>query len=148
MSTRRPTLSWLAVAALVALPSCAEAGASAPLPPTAPVVQVTAREYRFDYVAAIPKGRVVLELSNAGKKQHRLTVVPLPEGFPPVQEQYKSKVGRVVDPLATSTPLAPGGTTSFAVDLSPGRYAFICLIPEYGGVSHYRRGMVSEFRVR
>ncbi len=141
----RRALHIASVSAVMA--ACTSAGASAPLPPRPPVVEVTAREYRFDHTKAIPRGRVVFELVNVGTKQHRMTLIPLPADLPPLEVQARSKNTRVVDPQATTTPLAPGGKTSFATDLGPGRYGLICIIPVPGGLSHYRQGMVSEFRV-
>lgn len=120
------------------------------LPPRPAAVPVTMTEFRFEYSNSIPRGRVVFEAINTGRLEHRLTLVPLPPDFPPVDVQRRNsdpEKFRVIDEVATSTPVPPGGRASFAVNLGASRYALFCLLAEKDGTSHYREGMVSEFKV-
>lgn len=140
-------LVFVAGAAVLAA-SCGPPGAL--LPPRPAAVPVTMNEFRFEYSKSIPRGRVIFEAINAGKLEHRMTLVPLPDDFPPVDVQRRNRdpeKSRTIDPVATSTPVPPGGRASFAVNLGPYRYALFCLLAEEDGKSHYRAGMVSEFKV-
>ncbi|MDP9387484.1 MAG: cupredoxin domain-containing protein [Actinomycetota bacterium] len=120
--------------------------AAAPLPPDPPVVTVAMSEYRFDF-GSIPEGRVVFEVVNEGQLAHRLSLIPLAEDFPPILEQLRGTERRVVDTLAAVATLAPGQRRSVAVDLAPGRYAFVCFVSDPDGSSHALKGHAAEFRV-
>jgi hypothetical protein len=128
----------------------------APLPPAPPTVLVTMREYRFDFNAAsIHRGRVIFKVVNDGKLVHRLVLIPLPEGFPPIEEQLRGTERRSVQEAVAIRNLEPPGkgqqhgmTESFAFDLQPGRYAFVSLYIDPDGVSQALKGMANEFRVR
>lgn len=105
------------------------------------------RDYRFEHAASVSSGRVVFSVRNAGSVVHELVLVELPADFPPILEQLRSDERRGVDTLAAIQRRAPGTRDTFASDLSPGRYAFICFLADADGVPHYRKGMASEFRV-
>lgn len=138
-----------ALAALMLAASCASAPArSAPLPSPPPVYRITMEDYRFAHQDELPRGRVVFRVTNAGKQVHRLALIPLPEDVPPIAEQIRGSERRSVLSLAAIANQRPGARTAFAVDLAPGRYAFICFIVDKDGGSHARKGMASEFRAR
>lgn len=105
------------------------------------------REYRFDHPPQAPRGRVVFRVRNSGALTHELILVQLAEDVPPIQEQIRSDARRAVDTIATLRNRPPGSNGTFAADLQPGRYAFICFIRDADGVSHAIKGMASEFRV-
>ena len=136
--------SSLAAAAAVTGLSCGES--DRPLPPSAQTVTVKVREGSFDY-PRIPAGRVVFRVVNTGRADHQLALVPLPESFPPIQEQLRGKRRRVVNPLASVPDLRPGARATFAADLEAGRYAFVDFTVDRDGVSHARKGEASEFRI-
>jgi hypothetical protein len=50
--------------------------------------------------------------------------------------------------MASTPYTSPGQTGSFAVDLPPGRYAFISFLIDRDGVSQALKGMATEFMVR
>lgn len=104
-------------------------------------------EYRFEHPATVPSGRVVFEVVNAGRRHHKLALVPLSDDFPPVAEQLKGDNRRVVTPLAGVVPQAPGARTTFAVNLGRQRYGLFCFIVE-PDADHPRLGMASEVRSR
>ena len=88
-------------------------------------------------------------MHNVGRIEHKLTLVPLPDDFPPVDVQRKRVDDpKIVDPVAGTLPVQPGDSASFAVDLAPVRYGVYCFIVEPKGRQHYRIGMVAEFRAR
>lgn len=105
-------------------------------------------EYRFDHLPDAPAGRVVIRARNAGSQPHSLVLVQLDEDMPPIDQQLHSDTRRAVPTLAQITPHPPGSSEVVAVDLTPGRYGFVCFVKDADGVPHSLKGMSSEFRVR
>lgn len=140
----------VAVAAAMALAGTACSGAlerEQPLFQGAPTVVVGMDEYRFDYDADIPAGRVVFKVVNTGETVHRLTMVPLEEDIPPIDQQLRGTDRRFLARFAGIPNRAPGDSGTFAVDLVPGvRYAMICFVTDADGQTHAVKGMSSEFR--
>lgn len=105
------------------------------------------REYRFEFKGPIPGGRVVFEVENAGDSPHRLTMVPLTEDVPAIDEQLRGRVRLTLAPYAGIPTMPPGQKAIFAVDLVPDRrYAFISFVQGPDGESDALRGMNAEFR--
>lgn len=148
----RPLIRWIASAAVagigsVSLASCATPPAAG-LPPSPPTVHVAMRDYWYDFNGtAIPRGRVVFQITNAGRQYHQLALIPLPADFPPIQVQLRGTERRLVDELVASPPLRPGAGDTFAAYLTPGRWAFVDFFIGPEG-SHAAMGMGAEFRVR
>lgn len=116
-------------------------------PPSTPEVAVTMYDYGFDFDTPVPAGRVVFRVRNTGSVTHRVTLVPLPEDMPPIDEQLHSDNRRGVHPVAGVNPRSPGGSSVFAVDLEEGRrYALICYQEDDDGVVHALKGGNAEFR--
>ena len=140
-----PLLGGAGVAAVVVAASCT-AGATV-LPPAPPVVHVTMDEHRFEIEEdSVPPGRVVFSVKNVGDDDHRLALIPLPDDFPPIHEQVRSREHRFVQELAAIPDTPPGSEAAFAVDLERGRYGVACFAVD-GGETHAEKGMVTEFRV-
>lgn len=135
-----------AVASAVAT-GCSRSTPASELPQSPPTIEVTMRENSFDYDGPVPEGRVVFRVRNAGRVDHRLTLMPLPEDTPPILEQITGPERRVGARFAGIPTRPPGTTGMFAVDLLPGtRYAMVCYVVDRDGTSHAHKGMVSEFR--
>lgn len=119
------------------------------LPPPPPVVQVTMAEYRFENVAEVRRGRVVVRAHNRGMLGHQLVLVKLPDDLEgTLDQQLHSAERRPVQTLQLMPTVAAGGDAVFAADLAPGRYGFVCFITDAAGQSHALKGMNSELRVR
>src|SRR5947209_6015962 len=145
---RQRRASRCAVAALLLAVSCVAPGRPPKnLPPLPSTMDVTMREYRFDHPPQVPAGRVVFRVHNAGSLTHELILVAVPEDVPPIDQQLKSDTRVGVDTIATLRDRAPGSNGTFAADLTPGRYAFVCFLMDPDGVSHALKGMASQFRV-
>lgn len=147
---RRPG-AVVAAAALLTLGACSsdatEARRSPPAPAAAPVVNVTMRDHRFELDRDVPVGRVVFQITNAGREPHHLTMIPVPEDLPPIAEQLRGTQRRFVQPYAGIYDREPGDTGTFAVDLVPGRrYAMVCAVVAPDGQPHWMKGMATEFR--
>lgn len=144
------TVTRLAAAAmaLVLGAACQVApSAGRALPPGPQIVEVTMREYRFDYVPPAGSGPTLFRVTNSGTVSHELEMLPLADDVPPIDVQLKGTQRRVVTPFAGVESRQPGRAGAFAVNLTPGvRYALICFLADPDGTSHAREGMTSEFR--
>ena len=105
-------------------------------------------EYRFDFNATVPRGRVVFRVDNAGTIQHALTLIQIPDDYPPLDVQLHSSERRGAATIARVPAQAPGSGSTFAADLGPGRYGFVCFVTDPDGVTHALKGMNAEFRVQ
>lgn len=118
----------------------------APLVEGPPIVEIRMTDNRFQYPQPVPAGRVVFVVRNAGRVDHRLAMVPLPDDFPPIDEQVRGSVRRTMAPYAGVSTRAPGTRGTFAVDLVPGqRYAMVCFVRDEDGRTHAQKGMTAEF---
>jgi len=106
-------------------------------------------EYAFSYRPPPHSGRLVLRATNSGRLDHEMVVVKVPDDLARTIDQQLHSDQRL--PLPTVVALVnrhPGTTSSFALDLAPGRYAMLCLVREPGDPQeHALKGMNSEFRV-
>ena len=128
--------------------ACGAVAGSSELPASPPVVTVTMTEDHFAYAGPILRGRSVFVAPNKGRVAHRLELVPLPKDFPPIAVQLHGSERRPVQVMASTPLTAPGQTGSFAVDLQPGRYAFVSFLIDRDGISQAVKGMATEFMVR
>jgi hypothetical protein len=125
--------------------SCGDSDGAFPRP--VPTVDVTLREYGFDYESDLDSGRTVFRVRNAGTVQHQLVLIYLPPEIPALDAQLRSSERQVVPTVVSLHPREPGRTGTFAVDLDPGRYGFVCFVEDPDGVQHVHKGMRSEFRI-
>lgn len=116
-------------------------------PPSGPeVVEVEMSDFSFRYDEPIASGRVLFRVSNTGKSGHSLSLIPLTDDIPPIDQQLRGSERRAISPLAAIKARPPGTRTTFAAELVPGvRYAMVCFVDDSNGV-HALRGMTSEFR--
>lgn len=137
--------NWM-VLSLLAL--AAQAGAAQAGGPN--VVKVTATDYAFEMPASLPAGPTRFDLTDAAPRLHHLTLVKLeqgktlqdftalPPGPPPSWAIFMG---------GPNAPRPHGGQTHDIVDLVPGNYAVICLIPDPDGKPHMMKGMVKALTV-
>lgn len=148
--TRAPGVGFatLTLTSALVLTGCQSGAAdSRPLPAGPQVVQVELSDYSFTYDRSIRPGRVLFRLRNTGTVPHSLSVLPLSDDIPPIDEQLRGNIRRAITPVAAIRSRPPGASTTFALDLAPGsRYAFVCFRDDADGTPHWARGMSSEFR--
>jgi len=129
-----------------AVSNTASANSSADASPVNPqVIDVTAGDYIYTVADTISSGATTFRLSTTGQEMHHLQLVRLDDGHtldeligslqgaPPVWAQF---IG------GPNAPAPNAGTASVTVNLAPGNYALLCLIPSPGdGTPHVAKGM-------
>jgi hypothetical protein len=114
------------------------------------VVNVVASEYRYEMPDSIPAGPTLFHLTDDGNLLHHMTIVKFEQGktladftaLPPGPlPAWAVFVG------GPNTPMPKGGQDEDVVDLSPGNYAVICVIPDADGKPHMMKGMVKALTV-
>ncbi len=117
-----------------------------------PEVVITAADHSFALPASIPGGLTRLTLRNDGDESHHAMFMRLNDGaqladleaaltqpdFGPILGLSESLGGPEVDPGLQATTI---------VDLEPGQYMVICVIPDADGTPHYMMGMKAPLEV-
>jgi hypothetical protein len=134
---------------LVAAPAQAQTDNS-----TVQEVLVRARDYEFDAPEVIHAGPTHLRLVNEGPDFHHVWLVRLLGGKTVTDLTDFLAAGEAalpawaVDAGGPNTPGQPGEETSAYMDLKPGNYAIMCVIPAAAdGMPHFLHGMVRALRV-
>ena len=148
------TASLLSTAAVAAFSGALRASVTEHGPKTAKanVVTVTTVDYAFEAPDTIAAGRTTLRLVNKGKDFHHIWLIKLEGGhtLPELVEATK-KQGPMpkwaVDVGGPNSPM-PGGENSATLDLEPGKYVMVCVIPAMAdGQPHFMKGMLKEVTV-
>ena len=114
------------------------------------VVNVVAKEYQFEMPDTIPAGPTLFHLTDEGNQLHHVTLVKLEQGktladftaLPPGPfPDWAVFMG------GPNTPLPKGGQDEDIVDMPPGNYAVICVIPGPDGKPHFADGMIKALTV-
>jgi uncharacterized cupredoxin-like copper-binding protein len=128
--------------------------AHASTPAAAPnLVTVTARDFAFEAPETLPAGLTTFRLVNQGPDMHHIQLMRLDEGRT-VQDfiDHVAAGGGEVAPWAKlvggpNVP-TPGGHSEATLDLEPGTYAIVCVIPSADGVMHAMKGMIKPLVVQ
>lgn len=116
------------------------------------VVTVTTVDYAFQAPDTIAAGRTTLRLVNNGKDFHHIWLIKLEGGhtLPELVEATKTPGPLpkwAVDVGGPNSPM-PGGENSATLDLEPGKYVMVCVIPAMtDGQPHFMKGMMKELTV-
>ena len=148
MFTRASLCSLVAVVALIA---CAKPETPAAQPDTAATavapntVHVTATDYAFQVADTIPSGVTTFHLMNEGKESHHLVILKLP--YADLQKVAAGPPPPDLVALGGPNAAPPGGTAEATVDLAPGEYTLLCVIPSTDGQPHVAKGMARRLIV-
>ncbi|MGD2121958.1 MAG: hypothetical protein PVJ76_09440 [Gemmatimonadota bacterium] len=117
-------------------------------------VLVRARDYEFDAPDVVYSGPTHLRLVNEGPDFHHVWLVRLLDGKTVSDLKDFLSTGEpalpawAVDAGGPNTPGHPGEETSAYLDLKPGDYAIMCVIPAAAdGMPHFAHGMVRALTV-
>lgn len=129
---------------LVVRPSAKEARAE---PKPSGVISLV--DYGFQPSTALTAGRHVLLVKNDGKQTHELEIAKLLPGKTPADlARWADKMAGPPPAqfLGGVSPIAAGHSNEIAVDFAPGRYVFLCFVPDAkDGKPHVAHGMVRDF---
>ena len=114
---------------------------------------VTAIEYEFDIPETVPAGETTLMLQNDGEEPHFIAMYELKEDAPELsellQQSQKEAQASFVREVVETDVANPGDSVEAdeAIDLTPGRYAYVCFVESPDGQPHAFLGMSGEFTV-
>lgn len=119
-----------------------------------PEVVVTARDHSFELPAEIAGGLTRVTLVNDGEMDHHAIFIRLNDGVTAeevdvaaAQPDYLQllRLGEVLGGPNGAPP--GGGEATVILDLPPGDYQVVCVIPDEEGTPHYMLGMIAPVTV-
>jgi len=146
--------------AVLGLAAC-EGGAADEAPPIADApaaegaagpreVVVNARDFAFDLADTVEAGAIRFRLVNQGPELHHVQLVRLEQGrtFSDLMSAMSSgHPPSWVTWMGGPNAPVPGEEASATVELEPGEYALLCVIPSSDGVPHMAKGMARPLTV-
>lgn len=147
------------VIAMVATSACAMSGDVAHADSTAGAdttaaapheMHVVARDFAFEIPDTVPAGMTTIRLENEGPDMHHFFLVKLAEGKTLDNLLAETKGDALPEwavPVGGPNTPVPGGESAITVELEPGRYAALCVIPAPDGIPHVAKGMSTSFEV-
>lgn len=115
-------------------------------------VQVTLRDYSFDFAPELTAGRHTLRVQNAAAQPHEVIVFKLAPGktAQDLMAWMQTEQGAPpAMPMGGTTLLSTGEVNQVTADFEPGEYALLCFVPDAkDGKPHVAHGMVRQITVR
>ena len=113
-----------------------------------PEIVIGAGDFSYEVPAQIPAGPLRIRMENGGMELHHVTLVRIPDGG-----SVEALLAGLTDAggpegyefFGGPNAAPPQGASSAEVDLRPGSYAVVCLIPSPDQELHFRKGMVATF---
>ncbi|MEJ2541914.1 MAG: hypothetical protein P8188_18425 [Gemmatimonadota bacterium] len=127
--------------------------ASGPAEGPAPDLDLTLTDYAFGFSGPLTAGTHRIRITTVGRQSHEFVLFRLNQGRTSTDILAWFEGGQVGPPPAMPVGgvvgLAPGETNEITVALEPGRYSFLCFLPDAGdGAPHFAHGMVQDYEVR
>src|SRR5204863_3888864 len=125
-------------------------------PPVA-AATVTGKDFTFDMPATLPAGRTIVRFTNEGPQPHEMGVLRIATGKTAADLTQFFSAPPGTAPAGPPPFSSAGGIEGFgkdgsgfaALDLQPGEYSAVCLIPDpASGKPHIALGMSKSFTVR
>lgn len=113
-------------------------------------IALAAHDYRIEIPDTLSAGATTFRLSNQGSEPHHVFIVKLAAGKTMDDLLAETKGELLPDwAIGLGGPNAPdpGASSMTTVDLEPGSYAALCIIPSPDGVPHVAKGMSKQFTV-
>ncbi len=117
-------------------------------PAGANVVTVVTHEYAFTMPDTIPSGLTTFVLRDEGKEEHHMTLMKVDSGktlddvFTALKAGPEAAPPRWLAPVGGPNAPMPGGTSNATLELAPGNYVALCMIPAADKAPHFAHGMV------
>lgn len=116
------------------------------------VVDVSGFDYGFEAPEVIDAGWTTFRFANRGPEAHHLTLMRLAPGRTASDALAALRDQQPLSGIATAVggPNAPmpGANADATLDLEPGEYVLVCVIPSPDGVPHFMKGMAKPITVR
>ena len=112
-----------------------------------------ARDYSLDFTSPPTRGYHLVRFGNGGPQEHDVQIVKLRAGETVAQLLKWGNAGLIGAPpvgvlVGGATGIDKGNRVWFPLDLTPGRYAMFCFVPDRkDNKPHLLHGMVREFTV-
>jgi uncharacterized cupredoxin-like copper-binding protein len=114
-------------------------------------ITIKAMDYAFELPATVRPGHRTIRLVGAGREAHHVWIVRIEEGKSINDFLAALRPGASLPSWAKSiggpNAPSPGKESVAVVDLTPGHYWVICLIPSPDGKPHIMKGMMKPFEV-
>jgi uncharacterized cupredoxin-like copper-binding protein len=145
--SNRIALALFVMAASFVPAACGIAG-------TAQIPQVTIKthDYSFEAPAQIEAGLVSITMENEGQEPHHVQLVRLNDGV--TTEQFQAALQQSPEAAMPLVSFAggpgvvpPGQSQQVDVELNPGHYFLLCLVPSSDGIPHLAKGMLAPLEV-
>jgi len=119
--------------------------------PSAPeAVTVDGQDYAFVMPDKVDGGTVRMDFTNSGDELHEFGLGRLDEGVTEADIDKAIESGeepKGIEDVGGVPVLTPGTHVAITRDLEPGRYVFVCFIPDPNGRPHVALGMKKVFQV-
>jgi hypothetical protein len=115
-------------------------------------VTMIGREYAFEAPEKVPAGLLNFTFQNQGAAVHHAQIARLNDGvtFDKLMAAFKQGETAAL-PLITvvggPSLIDPGTTARVTLDLKPGAYALLCLVPDAEGIPHLAHGMARPLTI-
>lgn len=123
----------------------ATADASAVVASAPQVIDVSAGDYFYTMADTVPAGATTFRLATTGQEMHHVQLVRLDDGH--TMEELMTAMQGGPEPAwahfvgGPNAPAPNATTSSVTLDLTPGTYAVLCMIPSPDGAPHVAKGM-------
>lgn len=151
--SRRAMLMGMGAAGLVtALPARAVSAATQSAGDY-PKLEMTAKDYRFELPARVSAGYTEITLTNAGSATHHAMFMRLHPGktvddFTKIaQHEDVGALFSISSSVGGPGSVDQGQKSTAILNLTPGQYVIICIVPGADGMPHYKMGMMAPLTV-
>lgn len=116
------------------------------------VIDVSGFDYGFEAPEVIDAGWTRFRFANRGPEAHHLTLMRLAPGRTASEALAALRDQQPLTGIATAVggPNAPmpGASADATLDLEPGEYLLVCVVPSPDGTPHFLKGMAKPITVR
>jgi uncharacterized cupredoxin-like copper-binding protein len=121
--------------------------------PPVPTVHLVMKDYGFTFSKPLTAGKHVIHVMNEGPQDHEAIFIKLAPGKTVHDFGVWAETGMKGPPPAMPVDgmagMGKGLTGIFPANLTPGKYALLCFVPDMkDGKSHAEHGMSTEFEVK
>jgi hypothetical protein len=147
-----PTAAGATSAAVTSAAATTAASATTEAEPYPTQVDVTVGEYHIEIPSEIPSGFVRVAATNTGAMVHYVLLARIHDGMS--YDEWVQAFSRnefaaegMIDFYGGPNGVGPGETVAAELNLDPGNYVALCLIPGPDGKSHAAMGMMAPVTV-